>query len=81
MTEEQTPEKPTPEEQAQPVPPVAPERIEPMPENPGLVTTFETLLKNPVALMNSLLGGGGGSTFIVRNLVITTVACLVVFGF
>lgn len=76
MTEEQTPEEPT-----QTVQPAAPERVEPMPDNPSLVTTFETLLKSPVSLMNALLGGGDGSTRLVRNLVITTVACLVVFGF
>ena len=55
------------------------ESFEPMPDNPGLVITFETLLKKPVMLVDALLRGDDSGK-IVRNLIITAVACLAVFG-
>lgn len=51
----------------------------PMPASPGLVTTFETLLKAPVSLVVALLRGDDNGK-IMRNLIITAVACLAVFG-
>ena len=51
----------------------------PMPASPGLVTTFETLLKAPVSLVAALLKGDDAGA-IMRNLVVTAIACLAVFG-
>ncbi len=53
--------------------------VTPMPASPGLVTTFETLLKAPVSLVVALLKGDDAGR-IMRNLIITAIACLVVFG-
>ena len=55
------------------------EPIEPMPDNPGLVTTFETLLKKPVTLVDAMLKGDASGK-IVTNLIITAVGSLAVFG-
>ena len=59
-------------------PPVKPP-VEPLPGQPGMVLTFETLLKKPVALVDAMIRGEGSSK-IVRNLLVTAVACLLVFG-
>ena len=58
---------------------VAPEPLGALPDDPGMVLTFETLLKKPVMLVDAMIKGKG-SGGIVRNLVITAVACLLVFG-
>jgi hypothetical protein len=69
---EETENEDTTTENAQP--------FEPMPPDPGLVATFETLLKRPVTLVDAMLKGARSGK-IVRNLIITAVACLAVFGF
>lgn len=78
------PPPPPPIPPGTPVPPDAPEpdpdfEIGKMPDNPGLVTTFETLLKKPITLVDSMLRGSD-SAQIVRNLVVTSIICLAVFG-
>ena len=56
-----------------------PKETETVPENPGLVATFDLLLKKPIALVDALVKGQR-SAKLVRNLIITTVLCLAVFG-
>ena len=72
-------ENETPDDSKQPPAAEVPPPIEPMPAEPGLVVTFETLLKKPVMLVDAMLKGKG-ATQIVTNLVITAVGCLLVFG-
>jgi len=50
-----------------------------MPASPGLVTTFETLLKAPLTLVAAVLKGEDSGK-IMRNLIVTAIACLTVFG-
>lgn len=57
-----------------------PPNAESVPTDLGLVATFETLLKKPLRLLEALIGGGNSGA-IVKNLIITTVVCLAVFGF
>ena len=76
MTEEASPEEASP---SAATPDPKPDTTLTLPDNPGLVTTFETLLKQPVALLNTLVHTSGSSK-IVRNLIVTAAACLAVFG-
>ena len=57
-----------------------PSPIEPLPDNLGVTSTFETLLKRPGDLLHALLEGDRSGQ-ILRNLAVTTLACLAVFGF
>jgi hypothetical protein len=72
-------ENETPDHGAGPSAAENPPPVGPIPDSPGLVLTFETLLKKPVMLVDTMLKGKG-STRIATNLVITAVACLLVFG-
>ena len=60
--------------------PASPPKIEPMPEDPSVALTFETLLKNPLQLLDAFVRGGSPAK-LLRNLAFTSVGCLAIFGF
>ncbi len=54
--------------------------FEPMEAEPTLANTFDTLLKKPGAVLYSLHHGKGDPGRLLRNLALTTIGCLAIFG-
>lgn len=54
--------------------------FEPMEGEPTIGNTFDTLLKKPGSLLYSLQHGEGDPSRLLRNLALTTICCLALFG-
>ena len=64
-----------------PAPNPDPGAFEPMAGEPTLTATFDTLLKKPGSLLYELSQGEADTRRLLLNLMLTTLGCLLVFGF